>query len=231
MKKLLCMYLLLSSLATAGALHASNGDNLLALPIYAGIAMVEVTKDAITSTGRAVKDAVIEAGAEIKEESKEVAAQFTDFYTEQTARMKALAHTTHTAIAQKAQSMADSEIGQDVAEIATQLAQFPAQASQDIKEAAQNVADFANITTQALADSKIVAHAYDAKEAVAHTAQRAIATAQKAAQASLKSEAAQDLEEVLTQFADFPKEAYERLSQAVAHANNKISTWRDTLKK
>ena len=230
MKKL-CMYLLFSSLATSGAVQAANGDNLVALPLYVGIAMVETAKDAISNTGRAVKDAVIEAGKEIKEDSDDIAEQFADVYNEQAARIKALTHTTHSAIISGAQSIADSPVGQDAAEIAAQFAQFPAQASQDIKEAAHHVTDFANATSQTIADSTMVAKAHDAKQAIIETAARAVATAQKATQVALKSEAAQDLEEVLTQFADFPKEAYDRIALFVADANKKMSTWKENLKK
>jgi len=229
MKKLFFVPLL-TALTIMNSALASHEDNIV-LPVYVGIAMIETAKDTIASTGRAVKDAAIEAGKEIKEESQEIAAELTQEFNEQLARVKVLSNKTYDAIKNGALTVANSQIGQDAAELATQFAEFPAQISQDIKESAQHTKEYVKTAAQNIADSEFIARAQEAKQAVIASAQRAVATAQKITQASLKSEAAQDLEEVLTQFADFPKEAYDRISLAIADAKKKANEWRDSLKK
>ena len=107
-----------------------------------------------------------------------------------------------------AETVKDSEIGQDGIELGQQLAGTP----EIVKDGYTAAVDATKNFGRKIADSRFVAKVKDANQAIVDASKKAATKAKDVANDIIHSEAVEDTKDVLGQFADAPRETWDNFA-------------------
>jgi hypothetical protein len=205
MKKLLIL-----ALAATMAMPAHAGDHPV-LPyiayniVTAPYRLVKKAAERIAKTSRKI-------GSDVKEVGSEVGGQIAE-----------LATTQIEVITDAAKSVKNSEFGQEVADVAGQFAAFPAERYEVAKDAFNASVDATKKFGNKIAESRFVAKVKDANQVVIDSTKKAATKVKDFAHDVAHGEAAEDAKDVLGQFADAPREAWNAFAALFKASQEKLA--------
>lgn len=205
MKKLLILALVATIAMPAHAWVSDMADG------YEKIIMspVRVVTAPFRYLKKAAKAVAPGASAEIKDLAEDIGGQLSEIVTVPAQAIKDVSIKAATKVKNTAQTVRDSEVAQDAADVFNQLfIGFPTQVGQDVKDGFNASVDATKTVGRKIADSRFVAKVKDANQVVVDASKKAATRVKDAAKDVMNSEAVEDTKDVFGQFAEAPREAW-----------------------